>query len=444
MTETKLSRRGFLELAGAAVLLTVLPQRRMRVQASGSGRAWTATGHEFAELASFDQTMKEFMQARNISGGVLAVTRDSKLALARGYTYSEDPEDLVVQPGSLFRLASVSKPLTAVAVMRLVQENRLDLAAKINDLLPLTPPAEQAADPRLADVTVRRLLQHLGGWESIDVFDPMFNDAGIAYDLGVPLPVSKENILTYATGRALKYDPGTTYAYSNYGYCLLGRVIEKVIGRPYQDYVNEAVFHPLSVYRPALGRTLPAHRLANEVKYHSQYVRTTVFDASGFGVPSPYGGWNLENMDAHGGWLASAVDLARFAASFDDAAACPILSAASIATMFALPENIAPEDYTAGDFYYACGWMVRDAGGENRNTWHTGGLDGTFTLLVRRGYDKTNWCVLFNQRDDASGLDYMEIDLSMHTAANAVTSWPDHDLFAEYLPRRVYLPVVEG
>jgi len=66
----------------------------------------------------------------------------------------------------------------------------------------------------------------------------------------------------------------------------------------------------------------------------------------------------------------------------------------------------------------------------------------SFALLVRRGSDKTNWCVLFNQRDDASGLSYMAIDDLLHTAANAVTSWPEHDLFPEYLSKFIYLPLI--
>lgn len=167
-----------------------------------------------------------------------------------------------------------------------------------------------------------------------------------------------------------------------------------------------------------------------------------MFDNSGTTVPYPYGGWNLENMDSHGGWLASAIDLVRFAASFDDPATCPILNSASITTMFGLPENIPPASYIPGDMYYGCGWMVRDWGGGNRNTWHDGSLDGTYTLLVRRGSDKTNWCVLFNQRDDASGLAYTDIDGLLHTAANAVTTWPTHDLFPEYLTQSVYLPLI--
>lgn len=71
------------------------------------------------------------------------------------------------------------------------------------------------------------------------------------------------------TGQPLQYNPGTTYAYSNYGYCLLGRIIAAVTGQSYAEYIKQTVLTPLSVARPIQGRTLPAYRLSTEVKYHS-------------------------------------------------------------------------------------------------------------------------------------------------------------------------------
>jgi CubicO group peptidase (beta-lactamase class C family) len=270
----------------------------------------------------------------------------------------------------------------------------------------------------------------------------MFRDAVIATAQGVSLPISQANILSYMTGQPMQHNPSTTYAYSNYGYCLLGRVIVAVTGKSYPEAVKQMVWIPLSLTRPTLGRTLPANRLPDEVKYHSQYNTATVFNSTGATVPSPYGSWNLENMDSHGGWLASVIDMARFAASFDTPATSPILNSASIATMFGLPQNIPAGSYTPGDWYYGCGWLVRDWGGANRNTWHDGSLEGSYTLLVRRGSDRTNWCVLFNQRDDASGLAYTDIDDALHAAANAVTTWPTHNLFPEYLAKSTYLPSI--
>jgi hypothetical protein len=105
-------------------------------------------------------------------------------------------------------------------------------------------------------------------------------------------------------------------------YKKFGFVIE---GTSYYSYIIEKILAPLAITRVRLGRTLLPYRLADEVRYHSQYQGTTVFDGSGTTVPSPYGAWNLENMDSHGALLASAVDVVRFATAFDTPAASPIL-----------------------------------------------------------------------------------------------------------------------
>ena len=434
-----LTRGEFLKLAIVAGLAPFVPLAR---KPSPTAREWIVTGLEVPELAVFDDTMRDFMQARTIPGAALAVTRNGKLVLARGYTFAEHIWDIIVQPVSMFRIASISKPLTAVAILRLAQEGLLDLQSPVTDLLTLTPPPGETADPRLGEVTVINLLQHLGGWNRNFSFDPMFFDHNIVTDLGVSYPISQADIITYTTGKPLQHNPGSTYAYSNYGYCLLGRIIEALTGETYAGYISRAVFRPLDLSRPRLGRTLIDYRLPDEVMYHTQYVAKTVMDDSGEYVSWAYGGFNLENMDSHGGWLASAVDLARFACAFDNPASSPLLSQASIDFMFGLPENIDPGSYIPGDWYYGCGWACRDWGNGVRNTWHDGSLDGTHTLLVRRN-DGLNWCVLFNQRDDPSGLSYWEIDGLLHTAADAVTSWPDHDLFEAYLfDEKSYLPLI--
>ena len=446
--DSQLSRRRFLRLAAASALHAVLCQ----VCQSGCGapavdagpRQWVETGHPVPELVSFDHTMRDYMQSRSIPGGALAVTRHSRLVFARGYTYSNDPEDLLVQPTSLFRIASLSKPFTACSTLKLSQDGQLPLSARLVDLLALDPPAGQTPDPRLSDVTVLNLLQHLGGWDAGATFDPMFRDLAISAALGVPLPISKANITTYMTEQPLQRDPGTLHAYSNYGYALLGEIIAAISGQSYAGYVGQSVFAPLGVTRPTLGRALPALRLPDEVKYHSQYSGVTVLDDSGVTVAAPYGAWNVENMDAHGGWLASAVDVARFVSTFDDPATSPVLGPVAVETMFGLPENIDPGSYTPGDWYYGCGWAVRDWGQGVRNTWHTGSLDGTYALVVRR-FDGTNWCAPFNQRDDPSGLSYEVIDDLLHVAADSVTTWPDHDLFDEYLwQERIFMPLISG
>jgi len=381
--------------------------------------------------------MRTFMQARNISAGALAVTRNQRLVLSRGYTYRSTVTHPIVQPTSRFRIASLSKPLTATAILRLVQEGRLSLSARLIDLLPLAPPTGRTPDPRLGQITIRRLLQHLGGWNrDLINFDPMFNDRSIAQALRTKLPIKPNHITKYMTGQPLQHTPGTAYAYSNYGYLLLGQVIAKVSGQTYARYIKDRLLTPLQMRSVSLGRTLPSQRYSDEVPYSSQYRGATVMNQKGAIVASPDGTFNLENMAAHGGWLASAADLVRFAAAFDQPATSPILTAPSIAAMFGLPEHIAPSQYSPGGWYYGCGWEVRDWGNGRRNTWHTGSLPGTHTLLVRR-YDGLNWCVLFNQRDDPSNLSYPAIDNLLHSAADSVRQWPSEDLTAENLAEEV-------
>jgi len=138
-------------------------------------------------------------------------------------------------------------------------------------------------------------------------------------------------------------------------------------------------------------------------------------------------------MDAHGGWIASAVDLARFAAALHDAEHSPLLTPQTIRTMHLPPDPPVSrnDDGSLKDLYYGCGWLVRPVGKPAKaNYWHTGSLPGTYTLLVQR-HDGVSWAILFNQRSDDKKLPDSEIDPALHRAANAVTDWPKHDVFQQ-------------
>jgi CubicO group peptidase (beta-lactamase class C family) len=408
-------------------------------------RAWSATGPAVPSLAAFDIAMQTYMQARNIPSGALAVVKDSRLVLARGYRWDFDNVD-PVQPTSLFRIASLTKAITSAAILRLVQDGRLSLSDKLINRVTLPAPM----DARTNNITILELLQHLGGWDrDTTAFDPMFADQTIASALGVPLPISKANIITYmTTKRNLDFTPGTKYVYSNYGYLLLGRVIESITGLSYAAAVKTLVFDPLSITRIVQGATELENRQADEVAYYTLSVPDLGANVRQVGAPvnamPSYGGFNIENMDSHGAWIASAVDLARFTTLFDATGTYPVLNAGSIATVFGVPAvGINPDGA-----WYGCGWSVRSAGG-GLNTWHTGSLDGTTTEFVRR-FDGVNYVMLFNQRADPSGLDYGAIDGLMYGAADSIASWPGGDMFFTYkLPTPghkysyVNLPLVE-
>jgi len=396
------------------------------------------TGEHSPLLEPFDRLMTSFMAEHKVPGGALAVTKQGRLVYARGFGYGDLGRKEPVQPTSLFRIASLSKPLTAVAILQLVEQGKLKLDDKVFDILKFKAHVEEGAsvDPRLKHITILHLLQHTGGWDRDKSFDPMFRSVEIAKAFGVPSPARPEHIIRYMMGKPLQFAPGKRYAYSNFGYSLLGRVIEAISGQSYEAYVRANVLAPLGIQDMRIGRTLLSGRVRNEVKYYHSENKTSpavVGEKIGELVPRPYGAWYLEGFDAHGGWIASAVDMVRFAAEFDDRSRCRLLRPASIQRMFARPKGAAGHnpDGSPSAAYYGCGWRVRPVR-ERANHWHMGRFDGTATLLVRR-HDGINWAVLFNTQSGREGKPLGDlIDPLVHRAANAVKRWPESDLFEEF------------
>ncbi|MFC5262873.1 serine hydrolase domain-containing protein [Kribbella qitaiheensis] len=382
---------------------------------------WRATGTAVPALSGFDNQMKAFMQARGISAGQLAVTYKGRLVLARGYSTSTA---LTVQPTSLFRVASLTKSFTAAAIVKLVQDGKLSLSTPVGNIIDITPATGLTRDSRWSTITLWKLLQHLGGWDRDVSGDPLAKDAVISRTLGVPMELQHADVIKYMAGQKLDFNPGTKVAYSNFGYLLAGRVIEKVSGLSYATYVQQKLLTPLKIKRMAQGYTIAKH--TGETSYESQYTARTVLDMSGKTVAAPYGSFSMRLHDANGGWIASAPDLVRWAKMFD--APSSVLNSTSLSRFWSKPSTGVNPD----GWYYGLGWQVRPVtGGTGRNTWHTGSLPGTFTIVVRT-YNGMSWAALFNRRDDASGKSYGDIDAALWTAANSVKTWPTNDFFPTY------------
>ncbi len=399
------------------------------------------TGIANPGLEPFDKLMMSFITENEVPGASLAVTRNGKLVYARGFGYADVEMKESVQPAALFRIASVSKPITAVAVMQLVEKGNLKLEDKAMDCIKLTPFMAPGAlpDPRWKQITVRQCLQHTGGWDRDKSYDPIVRPWEIAKALGIPPPVTPVHIVQYMMGQPLDFDPGERHAYSNLGYLVLGRIIEALTGKEYEAYVKKAVLAPLRVKTPQLGRALFENRANGEVRYYDakKWMGPALFAPRlGEQVPFQYGAANLEAFEAHGGWIASAIDLVKFAAAFDNPARCPILGTKAIREMWERPDGAAGKEADGNPkaAYYGCGWSVRPVGTTGKsNTWHTGHIAGTEALLVRR-WDGLNWSVLFNthQTPDGKSLAGL-IDGRMHEAADKVKSWPASDQFGKFL-----------
>jgi CubicO group peptidase (beta-lactamase class C family) len=356
------------------------------------------SGVAVPELRAFDEAMQQFMQERSIMAGTLAVMKDGRIVLSRGYGFADAQRTLTLGPDVPMRIASVVKPITAAAILRLIREGKLKPDDRAFVFLGVEPPPGRAGDSRLKDITIQHLLDHKGGWDREAAFDPMFRPLKIAAALGKPGPADARDIITFMAGQPLQFPPGGAadgkYAdgkYSNFGYCVLGRVIEKVTGKRYVDYVREALLIPLKINSVELGRSLPRDRNPCE-PYYADIGRTVnvVEPKNKVRVPWPDGGFYLEAMDSHGGLIASAPDLVRFAQAY----------------------TIRGEPCAS-----------KGKGKQFGRRTAFGSLPGTWSMLLWRD-DGVNIAAIFNQRSDPSGLPYEAINKVLNNVTDGTKKWP--------------------
>jgi len=192
------------------------------------------------------------------------------------------------------------------------------------------------------------------------------------------VPPTTEEIIRYMMGQPLDFTPGARYAYSNFGYAVLGRIIEQVTKRSYEAWVRENILAPAGISTMRIRQTLLQGKTTGEVTYVGPAGAPSLFT----GVPSPvesaYGAWYMEAMDAHGAWISTAIDYARFLNAIDGRRGSRLLSAASVATLTARP---ALAEYQGKASWYAMGTAVNTS----NHWWHSGALDGTATYQIRYG-----------------------------------------------------------
>lgn len=322
------------------------------------------------DISSIDNAVAAFMSTYSIPGVSIAITKENKLVYVKSYGKMSASDNTPITNKSLFRIASVSKPITAVGIMKLLEANKLTLDSKVfgagsilgNDY----PSANLAA---VSDLTIRHLLHHTSNAWPNNGSDPMFQQP--TYDFNQLIKWTLDNYSALG--------PRGVYRYSNFGYCVLGRVIEKLSGKSYEQFIKDEVLTPCGISTMSIGGNTLADRKPNEVLYNGQ------------NGSNPYN-MNVARMDAHGGWIASATDLARFMVRVDGfAGKADILQPATITTM--ITRSVPSSNY-------ACGWGVNNA----NHWWHTGGIPGTATEIIRSstGYC---WVILCNSRSTNANFD---------------------------------------
>ncbi|MBA3713432.1 MAG: beta-lactamase family protein [Pyrinomonadaceae bacterium] len=182
------------------------------------------------------------LEREDIAGATIAVVKDGNILFARGYGYADvEKKKPVSAEETLFRVGSVSKLFTWTAVMQLVEQGKLDLDRDVNEYLDFKIP-EAFGKP----ITLKNLLTHTPGFE--EQIKDLFSTGSESPNLG-------EHLKTHIPARI--YPPGTTPAYSNYGASLAGYIVERVSGRPFNEYIEEHIFKPLGMTHSTFVQPLP-------------------------------------------------------------------------------------------------------------------------------------------------------------------------------------------
>lgn len=382
----------------------------------------------YESMQGLDHQIEQFMKKWNIVGASVAVVKDERLIYSKGFGYADQEQELHVEPKHLFRIASVSKLITAVSVMKLVEEGKVSLEDTVfgeNGILS-DERFLNIKDQNVYDITVRNLLNHTAGWTN-KKGDPMFQNLKIAEEMKAELPLNIEVITEYVLkNRTLDYKPGKKSVYSNFGYALLGLIIEEVSQESYETYVTDHILNPLGIYDMHLGKSLVKDRYENEVHYYGLKGEREVLSSLGTGekVPKYYGGNSIETLGAAGGWVASPTELMKLVVAIDNFEMREdILSSESLQEMTKSSKWIRPFGWTGTD--------------KNGFWWRTGTLSGT-SVLLKREQTGLSWIFIMNTTPKYGARFPVQINKTMIRGLATIDNWPTYDLFDYYEPKSLH------
>ena len=340
---------------------------------------------DIPELRPMDASIDSFRVSWGIRGLGFAVMRNDSLLYAKGY--GEDKYGRPMAPGTTNKLASVSKLLTAIAIMELVEEGMFSLQSPVFGPFGVLKGFDDVIqDERHYLITVEHLLRHQGGLY-YGAADPMFKTYEIMRELGISSAPNQTQLARYLLSKPLEFEPGTWQQYSNFGYMLLGMIIEQATGEDYERYMQENIFEPNGCF--------------------------------GFSMARDY---TVRILGGGGGWVGSAPELARMVATIDGRG--PIEDILS-------PESLKRMAIQGGVDAYPLGWMDSRDGTLTR----TGTLAGA-SLLIKLYPDGTCWIMISNtttSRRSYFTKDMAELFLQLRGPYNGL--FPARDLFSGHSGR---------
>jgi CubicO group peptidase (beta-lactamase class C family) len=342
---------------------------------SDSSSVGDGTAGQFDRLS---ESLQAQMAKYQVPGLSIAVTYREKLVYAASFGVADLNLATPIGPQSLFRIASVSKPITEIAILKLCAANKLRLDQTVFGKGGVLESgyAQPPDGSMIGKITIRNLLEHKSGWTNVPN-DPMFNYPNMSQHDLINLMINT---------RPLSTTPGTSYYYLNFGYCVLGRIIEQVTSIKYADYVAQQILDPCGISDMQIGRNAKSDAAPGEVTYYQKEF-------------SPYR-LDVERMDSHGGWIASAIDLSDLLTHIDRE---PRVA------------DIIDSRYLQGTYFDYLNWYA------------TGSLPGTSAILCRLN-DEVNFALLANTRTE-SGPNQILNDLyaSVSSELSAIRDWPQSE-----------------
>lgn len=339
------------------------------------------------ELHAMDSIMRRYLKRWEINGAQLAISRHDSLLYARGFGFADIDKQTPMEPSYIMRMASCSKLVTAVGIMKLRDMGKIRLQDKVfgpNGILNDTIYTNAIRDKRYFDITVEQLLRHKAGFTNY-AGDPIFSTRYIMQQNHLTTPPDHPTLLRIVLRRHLGYTPGTARRYCNIGYTLLSLIIEKRTGMPYEKYMQKYVLEPAGCYDFHIAGNYLKDRRANETIYymHSSSEPAPEFNNSGRMVVRCYGENDITTSLGAGAWTASAAEVCRLVASIDGDNTTPdVLSKQAVELM---TREMPDHEFSLGwNFTPKCGPWIR-----------TGSLVGTSAIILKYA-DGECWVFITN------------------------------------------------
>lgn len=339
------------------------------------------------ELHPMDSIMRRYLKRWEINGAQLAIMRYDSLIYARGFGFADKDKQIPMEPSNILRMASCSKLITAVGIMKLRDMGKVKLSDKVfgpQGILNDTFYVNSIRDKRYFDITVEQLLRHKAGFTNY-AGDAIFSTRYIMQQNHLTTPPDHRTLLRIVLKRHLGYTPGTAQRYCNIGYTLLSLIIQKRTGMSYERFMQKFVLEPAGCYDFHIAGNYLKDRRHNESIYymHSSSEPAAEFNNSGRMVVRCYGENDITTLLGAGAWVASAAEVCRLVAAIDGDPTVPdVLSRQAVSMM----------TQEMPDHQFSLGWNFTP----KRGPWiRTGSLVGTAALILKYA-DGECWVFITN------------------------------------------------